>query len=166
MALTDSFCKNAPTKPKIKYNSAFDALIVYGQKLAKETGQRWTANRTSVYTAVLSASKPITAYAVLDKVAAATNTPMKPASIYRALEALCQLELVVKIESLNAYVACHHPHEKHQHVFLVCNDCGNTCEIADQGVGKHLKQQASQHGFSTMRQVLELHGSCNKCPSE
>ena len=146
-----------------KHNNQFDSLIAYGQKLAKEAGHRWTENRTNVYAAILAAKKPITAYAVLEAVSKTTATDMKPASIYRSLEALCQLELVVKIESLNAYVACHHPHEKHQHVFLVCDDCGNTAEIADQGVAKHLKQHANQHGFNTMRQVLELHGSCQEC---
>lgn len=138
-------------------------LVAEAAARARQAGQRWTPQRATVYTALLSASGAVGAYELLARLEELHALPLKPASLYRTLDDLQMLGLVVKIESLNAWRACHHPHEDHQHVFLVCDGCGATDEIADHGIARQLAGNASQRGFITNRQVLELHGSCRNC---
>lgn len=153
------------TKPPHKCDCAADrpALVAYAEKRAAALKQRWTATRAEAYDALLDHDAPITAYALLEYLSQRHGRDIKPASVYRALEALCDIGVVVKIESLNAFRACRHPQDDHQHVFLVCDGCGHTDEIADHGIGARLTTQAAAHGFTTGRQVLELHGYCRDC---
>lgn len=140
-----------------------DALIDAAATRARDSGQRWTPQRSTIYTALLHASGAIGAYDLLETLAARHGLTLKPASLYRTLDALQDLGLVAKIESINAWRACHHPHDDHQHVFLVCDGCGQTDEIADHGIASQLTGSAAARGFRTRRQVLELHGSCRDC---
>ncbi len=142
---------------------AKEHLMAYAEKRAGALKQRWTSTRAEAYDALLDHDAPITAYALLEYLSHRHGRDVKPASVYRALEALCDIGVVVKIESLNAFRACRHPQEDHQHVFLVCDSCGHTDEIADHGIGRRLTQDAATHGFETARQVLELHGWCRDC---
>lgn len=145
------------------HSPAKEHLMAYAEKRAGALKQRWTSTRAEAYDALLDHDAPITAYALLEYLSHRHGRDVKPASVYRALEALCDIGVVVKIESLNAFRACRHPQEDHQHVFLVCDSCGHTDEIADHGIGRRLTQDAATHGFETARQVLELHGWCRDC---
>jgi Fur family zinc uptake transcriptional regulator len=140
-----------------------NALLRHAAGRAAAEGSRWTDTRADVYGALLDAGGHISAYQLIDKLAAQTGRDVKAPSVYRALDALCALGLAVRIESLNAFRACAHPEEDHQHVFLVCDGCGHTDEIADHGIGGRLAKDAAAHGFTAARQVLELHGSCSTC---
>lgn len=139
------------------------ALVDAGAARARAGGQRWTPQRGLVYTALLQAQGPLGAYELITRLTQRHNLPLKPASLYRTLDDLAALGLVVKIESLNAWRACHHPHDDHQHVFLVCDGCGQTDEIADDGIARQLSSNAAALGFHTRRQVLELRGQCRDC---
>lgn len=141
------------------------ALLEHAAARAEKQGQRWTPMRADVYDGLLEHDLPITAYKLLEYLSAKHGKDIKPASIYRSLDALCMLGLVAKIESMNAFSACRHPEEKHQHVFLVCDGCGHTDELADHGIAAKLTDDAAHHGFRTQRQVLELHGTCKDCPA-
>ena len=145
------------------HDHSTEELVAYAEKRAAQLRQRWTAPRAEAYDALLDHHAPVTAYALLEYLSNRHERDIKPASVYRALEALCEIGVVVKIESLNAFRACRHPQEAHQHVFLVCDGCGHTDEIADHGIGSRLTQEAAAHGFETGRQVLELHGRCQDC---
>lgn len=138
-------------------------LINAAADRARAQGQRWTPQRAAVYAALLASNGAVGAYDLLDVLARQQALRLQPASLYRSLDALQALGLIVKIESLNAWRACHHPDEEHQHVFLVCDGCGNTAEIADAGAAEKLSTAASAFGFHTSRQVLELHGNCRSC---
>lgn len=138
-------------------------LLAFAEKQSKISGQRWTETRAQVYESLLHMGQPVSAYQLLDEVARRNNRSLKPASIYRSLEALIAIGVAAKIESLNAFVACKHPEHNHQHVFLVCDHCGQIDEIADQGISGQLAKGAATKGFKPSRQVLELHGDCQTC---
>lgn len=137
--------------------------MAYARDLSAAQGQRWTEMRALSYEALVTCRAAMTAYQLIDRLSHKTGRDIKPASVYRALEALSALGLIVKIESLNAFRACCSPREKHQHVFLVCGSCGHTDEMADHGIATRLTKDAQSHGFRTSRQVLELHGDCQSC---
>lgn len=135
------------------------ALLAFAEFRARQQGQRWTDTRVQVYEALLGAGKPVTAYQLVEQLT------VKPTSVYRALEALTGLGLIAKIESLNTFVACQHPDHDHQHVFLVCDHCGQIDEIADHGISTKIAQDAATKGFKASRQILEVHGDCQGCRS-
>lgn len=138
-------------------------LLAFAEKQSKISGQRWTETRAQVYEGLLHMAKPATAYQLLEEVSRRNKRSVKPASIYRSLEALINISVVAKIESLNSFIACKHPEHKHQHVFLVCDHCGQIDEITDQGISGQLAKGAATKGFKSNRQVLELHGDCQTC---
>ena len=133
--------------------------MAFAEFRARQQGQRWTDTRVQVYEALLSAGKPVTAYQLVEQLA------VKPTSVYRSLDALTSLGLIAKIESLNTFIACQHPDHDHQHVFLVCDDCGQIDEIADNSISNKIAQDAATKGFKAQRQILEVHGSCQGCRS-
>ena len=130
---------------------------------AAEGGQRWTPMRADVYEALLGQDRPVTAYQIVERLSRKTGRDVKPASVYRSLDALGTLGLAVRIESLNAFTVCRHPNETHQHVFLVCRECGTADELADHDVAKRLRVTAGGQGFRVDRQILELQGACRSC---
>lgn len=132
-------------------------------RLAAAQGQRWTSMRADVFEVVLHSPKPISAYEVIEAVSKKTQHNVKPPSVYRSLDALRALGLVIRIESLGAYTACQHPDEDHHHVFLVCQKCGYADELADHSVGKKLSRDAAYRGFRIDKQILELQGHCEAC---
>ncbi len=135
----------------------------FAVQIAESKGHRWTDMREAVFSYILDQKKPVTAYQLIEKISQRKNKDIKPASIYRSLDALSHLGLVVKIESLNAFIACSHPDQHHEHVFLICRQCGSADELTEHTVSKKLKATASNQGFKIERQILELQGSCHDC---
>jgi Fur family zinc uptake transcriptional regulator len=123
---------------------------------------RLTAPRAFVFEIVLSAQKPITAYAVLEGLARKIETP-KPPTAYRALEFLSAHGFIHRIESLNAYVACHENHQHNGSQFMICDSCGDVEEAHLCHVPEGLQKQANAKNFSVTRWNVELHGLCSKC---
>ncbi len=136
------------------------------QDIARKSGHRWSETRTQVYHTLLMVDKPVTAYELLDMVAEKYERDVKPASVYRSLDALIDLGIIAKIESANAFVACQNPECEHQHIFLVCDHCGQIDEISDHGINRQLLKQAAEQGFVARKQILELHGECKACHIE
>ena len=69
------------------------------------------------------------AYELLDqitqeKAAKATAGAAAPPTVYRALDFLLANGFIHKLESVNAFVACHHPSTaQHSVPFLICDRC-------------------------------------------
>lgn len=97
-----------------------------------------------------------------------------PPTVYRALETLMQRGLVHRIESMNAFVACHgqHGHEHvqpHSHAktaFAVCRQCGKTEEIHDHRLCELVSELGQKLKFNIEREMLELLGQCQACAAK
>jgi Fur family zinc uptake transcriptional regulator len=108
---------------------------------------------------------PLTAYALLDKLR--KHGFKAPPTIYRALESLVERGLVHRIESLGAFVACHHHENGGLHSqFLVCRDCGSVEEVHDQKLTKKIHKLASSLKFHIEREILEIMGLCKHCSEQ
>lgn len=123
-----------------------------------------TDQQKLVLNTLLKEKGPVSAYTLLDRL----HDPRlrAPAQVYRALEKLIACGLVHKLESLNAFVACSHPHTPHNQgliAFAICDNCGQAIEFEDASIEKRLKGWANDHAFKPSVSLIEMHGTCVHC---
>ena len=71
---------------------------------------------------------------------------------------------VHKLESVNAFVACHHPDsDQHSVPFLICDRCHSAVELEDREVVAAAGCARPRAGFPPQAQTLEVHGLCAVC---
>ncbi len=120
-----------------------------------------------VFDALRDASRPLSAYAILDLLR--PHGVSAPPTVYRALNRLVDEGRVHRLESLSAYVACDHDHD---HVptdpalFMICSDCGQTQEFTDQSIARRLDRMARERGFHSAAATVELRGQCADCADQ
>ncbi|MFG1382189.1 Fur family transcriptional regulator [Xanthobacter versatilis] len=133
------------------------------EKCCAEKGLRLTPLRRSVMKALAETHVPLGAYEIVERLAAG-GEPTPPMSVYRVLDFLVAEGLAHRIESRNAFLACGHPHDGEEVVvFLICERCGLTKEVASHAVGRDLAWAARAAGFEPRQRVLEVAGTCASC---
>lgn len=118
-------------------------------------------NHEAIMAILRKASRPKTAYEILDCL-----RPMgisSPPTVYRLLDRLLTEGRIHRLESLNAFVQCSHPHHDRMAVFTICDSCGCVSEIQDEGLIKRIVQTAKRQGFDTDQALLEMRGKCQDC---
>ncbi len=125
-------------------------------------GLRLTEIRSQVLELIAASEKPIKAYDLLDRLKDDRSNAAPP-TVYRALDFLLENGFIHKLQSINAYVSCHHPSVVHQVPFLICDVCESAIEICDEHVADMLNDQAKTLGFRPRAQTLEVHGVCKRC---
>jgi Fur family zinc uptake transcriptional regulator len=111
---------------------------------------------------VANSKRPVKAYDLLDRIRE-SKAASAPPTVYRALDFLLENGFIHKLESINAYVACHHPSVQHTVPFLICDNCQSAIEMEDERIGRSLDEKARALGFTPQSQTLEVHGLCAKC---
>jgi Fur family zinc uptake transcriptional regulator len=132
------------------------------EQASEERGLRLTPLRKEVLELVADAGKPVKAYDLLDQLRERHGNAAPP-TVYRALDFLLEHGFIHKLESINAYVSCHHPEEVHQVPFLICDVCSSAQEVCDPRVAALIEEQARAMGFRPQAQTLEVHGVCKNC---
>lgn len=136
---------------------------VQAVELACETrGLRLTPLRAQVLALIAAAGKPVKAYDLLDAMKS-ENGSSAPPTVYRALDFLLEQGFIHKLESVNAFVGCHHPSVPHSVPFLICDLCHAAIELEDERIPALLDTQARALGFAPRAQTLEVHGLCAGC---
>lgn len=124
-----------------------------------------TRNQSLVLGALTDAEAPLSAYTILDKLR--DHGFRAPLQVYRALEKLTEFGLIHRLESLNAFVACTHPHDhgpdKAVVAFAICEDCGQVAEISDPEIEDRLALLAGKRHFKTDKTTIEMRGHCSNC---
>jgi Fur family zinc uptake transcriptional regulator len=137
--------------------------LCLAEKLCQEKNIQLTAVRKRVLELIWSSHKALGAYAILEQLSQNGVKPAPP-TVYRALEFLLSSGLIHRINSLNAYVGCTHPKERHHgSYFLICHHCNNVLEINDTAVDQQILALARQKNFSITAQALEISGCCQTC---
>lgn len=138
--------------------------IFEAEAVCLKRGTRLTEQRRSVLEVLIAADRALGAYDLIDRIAAKSNKRIAPITIYRALEFLVDNGLVHRIESQNAYLACHGGHGAHpQAVFMICEACGKVAEALSDDLETAISQLASSSGFRPKGRVIELIGCCETC---
>ncbi|MHA7143023.1 MULTISPECIES: Fur family transcriptional regulator [unclassified Arthrobacter] len=124
-------------------------------------GSRATRRRSAIIDALTNASTFHSARD-LQKLASDAGHPMALSTVYRALQALSAANEVDVLhpscgEAL--YRRCTLGHHHH----LVCRQCGQATEIADEALEKWVERTANQHGFTEPHHTLEIFGTCQEC---
>ncbi len=152
---------DACTDPKHHVHHASE-YVREVERTCAERGLRLTPLRAEVLRLVADAGQPVKAYDLLAKVSE-TKAASAPPTIYRALDFLLGNGFIHKLESINAFVACHHPSVRHTVPFLICDGCHSAIEMEDEKIGSQLDQRARALGFTPQAQTLEVHGLCARC---
>lgn len=124
---------------------------------------RLTDLRRQVLLEIAGSHTAIGAYELLDRLAR-KGTRLAPISIYRALEALVQAGVVHRLESRNAYFACHTSHRSGTaHVVLTCAKCNSVAEVAGEAVFAAIEAAAGKADFHASGSIVEVFGQCGNC---
>jgi Fur family zinc uptake transcriptional regulator len=87
-----------------------------------------------------------------------------PPTVYRSLDKLIEKGLAHRLESLNAYVACKHPHHDHDMAaFAICESCGLAREFTDPHISDRLAHWSDDHAFRPKKMTVEIRGLCETC---
>ncbi len=141
-------------------------LLAQAQKVCFKKGARFTKVREQVFLLLAKRKGAVGAYDLLEELRA-LDAAAKPATIYRALDFLSKQGFVHKIESINAFVMCHHFGEcNHPVQLLICDSCGQVDEIQSNNFDLALRAMADTSGFTISHQIVEAHGSCQRCNSK
>lgn len=159
--------KHACTDPKHHVDDA-RGFVAAVEHACQERGLRLTPIRARVLELIAQAGKPVKAYELLDWVREGKSGKGvgadAPPTVYRALDFLMANGFVHKLESVNAFVACHHPNSaQHSVPFLICDRCHSAVELEDLEVVSQLEARAKLLGFQPQAQTLEVHGLCARC---
>jgi Fur family zinc uptake transcriptional regulator len=135
------------------------------ERACRERGLRLTPIRARVLGLIADAGRPLKAYDLLDQVREGEGPgAAAPPTVYRALDFLLANGFIHKLQSVNAFVACHHPNTaQHSVPFLICDRCHNAVELEDVHVVAALDARARALGFEPQAQTLEVHGLCAAC---
>jgi len=143
-----------------------ESLLQQAQQVCQKKGARFTKVREQVFILLAQHEGAVGAYDLLDELKK-IDAAAKPATIYRALDFLGKQGFVHKIESINAFVMCHHFGEcNHPVQLLICDDCGHVEEIQSNNFDLALRAMADANGFTISHQIVEAHGRCHNCTNQ
>ena len=160
---------HACTDPKHHVHDA-KSFVAAVESACHERGLRLTPIRAYVLGLIADAGQPVKAYDLLERLrsdregAGEGSGAAAPPTVYRALDFLLANGFIHKLESVNAFIACHHPNARlHSVPFLICDRCHSAIELEDAGIAATLDAAARGLGFAPQAQTLEVHGLCARC---
>jgi Fur family zinc uptake transcriptional regulator len=152
-------------KPDHDHRRCANDAIAHAETICAARKERLTPMRRRVLEELLASHHPLGAYALIDRLAGRGARPA-PITIYRALDFLREQDLVHRIESRNAFIACVHTHAAGDLVvFLICEHCGTVGEASSADVAATLTSAARAAGFTPKSPVIEISGICTHCRS-
>ena len=135
----------------------------HAEQVCAKRAQKLTPIRRQVFEALLASHRPLGAYEIIEELAKTVSRPA-PITIYRALDFLMANDLVHRIESRNAFIACAHDHGTSSMVaVLICDKCGSVGEVPAAQVAQSLNDAARLTGFTPKLSVVEITGTCAHC---
>lgn len=130
-------------------------------QLLEQNGYRLTPARRAVVQAVAASSRAITPLQVYDR-ARKQHHMLGLVSVYRTLEKLEQLGLIMRVhqpEGCQAFVSASHGH---QHL-LLCSRCGRTAFFEGDDLQPLIRSISRRTGYSIDEHWLQLFGLCQDC---
>lgn len=145
----------APARPVSEALALADAFC-------RERGERLTPIRRKVFELLLETGRATKAYTLLDQMRA-VHPGSAPPTVYRALDFLLEMGLIHKIESINAFSACHDVTHCRHGMLLVCQRCGAVAEVHDDAIETALAARIASTGYALAGDAVEIKGLCPAC---
>lgn len=146
------------------HNSCVATLLDRARQSFDKHGLRLTPLRQRVLEEIAASHDAMGAYDVLDRLSRRTGERVAPISVYRAIDALLQAGLVHRLESRNAFFACHAPHlNRQRHMALVCDACAKVVEVPAADLYDSIDAASDANGFQLKSAVAEGSGLCATC---
>lgn len=139
------------------------SVLGRAEALCRARGARLTPPRRRVLEILCASERPLGAYEILAAMRGPGEGSAAPPTVYRALDFLLEQGLIHRLETLHAFIGCTHPDHPHSSQFLICTDCGEVQELADDAVIERLGSAAAESGFRPRRPVVEVIGTCAGC---
>jgi Fur family zinc uptake transcriptional regulator len=125
-------------------------------------GEKLTPIRRKVLELLLASGRATKAYTLLDQMRK-IHPGSAPPTVYRALDFLLSLGLVHRVESINAFAACHDLTHCHHGMLLVCQRCGAVSEMHEPEIERVLLDKIKRSGYRLSNDAAELKGVCPDC---
>ncbi len=148
--------------PGHDHGVCIDDALAEAERQCAAKGVRLTEQRRRVLELIWKSHEPVGAYTLLDRLRDG-GVRAQPPTVYRALDFLVENGLIHRIESLNAYVGCAAPAERHVGQFLICTGCRSAAELDDASIGAAIAARAKEIGFAVSRATVEVAGLCPNC---
>lgn len=148
------------------HNHCIDDAINSARQLCETRGTRLTSLREQILSLIWQSHKPLGAYTLMDMLAKASTRRVAPPTVYRTLDFLLEEGLIHRINSLNAFIGCPSPNERHQSHFLICQSCNVAVELDNPQLSQKLAELAINAGFSVISHSIEINGLCAACQAQ
>ena len=153
--------------PAHDHDSCLKEMLDRAEAAFMAKGLRLTPLRRSVLAEVAGSHTAVGAYDVLDRLARKEARRLAPISVYRALDSLVEAGMVHRLESRNAFFACHVAHASdRRQVVLACEACGAVAEVAGERAFGEIGLACTASGFNPSRTLVEVIGTCGRCRHE
>ncbi len=141
-------------------------LLSRASRIFETKGMKLTELRRRVLEEIAASHQALGAYDILERLSE-KGPRLAPISVYRAIDALHEAGLVHRLESRNAFFACHSHHDPDRdQVILACERCGRVAEMAGEQVFAALNVLIEKARFEPRRTVTEISGLCASCRVE
>jgi Fur family zinc uptake transcriptional regulator len=161
--MSKSSAPDAFPAPEHNHAPCLNLAFERAQRAFASKGSRLTELRQQVLAEMAGSHDAIGAYEVLDRLAR-KGTRVAPISVYRAIDALLEAGVIHRLESRNAFFACHAGHAPEgSQLVLSCERCGRVAEVAGGSVFAAIEAAVKGARFQTRRTVAEVSGVCADC---
>lgn len=122
-----------------------------------------TPQRMLIIDALINQKKPISAYDLKNHLDV-KGEELNIATIYRILDFWCSLNLVHRISSINKFIFCANPDEKHTHIINCCQKCETIIESCHEKMGIDISGGIEDLGLTlAIGSHLEVPVFCASC---
>lgn len=150
-------------QPEHNHGPCLDTAIGRAERAFEMQGMKLTPLRRKVFAEIAGSHRAVGAYDVLNWLSTKGDR-LAPISVYRAIDALLEAGVIHRLESQNAFFACHVAHvgDRHQ-LILACQTCSLVAEVAGDAVFTAVDRATKAAGFIAHRRVVEITGLCRNC---
>lgn len=129
------------------------------------TELKLSGNRKAVYMLMQQQQRALSAYEIIDLLRPQIGRIIHPMLVYRCLDFLLAKQLVVKLVSVNKFVAL--PRDLTEPgQCLICEICQAVMFSASSNPLQQQKRKIAATGFKLNQQPVEFHGICASCQKE
>lgn len=146
------------------HDACISTALKQAHSVCDKEGVRLTNLRKQILELIWQNHKPLGAYTLMEMLEKSSDRKrVAPPTVYRTLDFLMEQGLIHKVHSLNAFIGCANPIQKHNDALFICRDCGHTEEVRSDTIQQAINLSASQQKFVVNDQIIEIVGRCTRC---